>query len=344
MAIRVTAVNIDDIPLLAPWQRDFVDRFLLQQNAKSLLVAPVGSGKTATTLVAANEMLLQGVVDSLLVISDRPVIRDQWSNMARRYGIELGMSFEDCLHRQGVSATLQSLRTNGTEELIEEAAREKRWLIVADDPAYETGSLVSLVDQMLKLNNRRRSLFISRNAPLDLSFDSQFRFKSELMLAQSILEAPPAELRLARFSPSFSLLRRLQAGPTALDEISWRDFERLIASLLETDGYNVELMRGSKDGGVDVIAVKDLGPSGYFKTLWQAKKWALSNKVGLSVVRELADTRQELGASKGVIVTSSYLTRGALERIKRDKYLLGKVDRQDLDAWIHRTLFGKRNS
>jgi hypothetical protein len=30
----------------------------------------------------------------------------------------------------------------------------------------------------------------------------------------------------------------------------------------------------------------------------------------------------------------------ALQRIDRDKYLLGKVDRNDLDAWIRRTLAG----
>jgi restriction system protein len=123
--------------------------------------------------------------------------------------------------------------------------------------------------------------------------------------------------------------------------MSWREFEILIASLLEKDGYVVELMNGSKDGGVDVIAVKDMGPNGYFKALWQAKKQAASNKVGISVVRELADTRQEFGASKGIIVTSSYLTRGALERVNRDRYLLGKVDRQDLDAWIRRALLGE---
>jgi restriction system protein len=103
-------------------------------------------------------------------------------------------------------------------------------------------------------------------------------------------------------------------------------------------------MQGSKDGGVDVVAVKDIGAGGFFKTLWQAKKQSIKNKVGISVVRELADTRHEFGASKGIIVTSSYLTRGALERINRDKYILGKVDRKDLDAWIKRTLYGQRDS
>jgi HJR/Mrr/RecB family endonuclease len=99
-------------------------------------------------------------------------------------------------------------------------------------------------------------------------------------------------------------------------------------------------MQGSRDGGVDVVATKDLGAAGSFKTLWQAKKKTKGNKVGISIVRELADTRQEVGASKGIIVTSTYLTKGALKRVERNKYILGKVDRDDLDFWIKRTLFG----
>ncbi|MFC5743585.1 restriction endonuclease [Dyella tabacisoli] len=324
-------MRIDSNSSLAPWQQNFVDQFLRQKNSKSLLVAAPGTGKTATALFAANEMLSRSEVDSLLVISDRLMIRDQWSHVAARYGIDLGTSLESYLDRNGASATLQSLWTRGAAELIEEAARARRWFIMADDPAYETKSLVSLVDRMLSLNNSK-ALFISQHLPTGLSVDSEFHFASELILERSILDAPPTEVRIARFAPSFSLLQQLQKGSAAIDGMSWREFEKFIASLLENDGYVVDLMKGSKDGGVDVIAVKDLGPNGYFKALWQAKKQTTSNKVGISVVRELADTRQEFGASKGIIVTSSYLTKGALERVNRDKYLLGKVDRKDLDA------------
>jgi hypothetical protein len=45
-----------------------------------------------------------------------------------------------------------------------------------------------------------------------------------------------------------------------------------------------------------------------------------------------------LGASKAFIVTSAYLTSGAIKRIQRDQYVLGKVDRSDLDAWIESVL------
>ncbi len=69
--------------------------------------------------------------------------------------------------------------------------------------------------------------------------------------------------------------------------------------------------------------------------VWQAKKLKPGNKVQIGVIRELADTRLENNASKGVIVTT-YLTRNAIKRVQRDKYILGKVDRDDLMDWIRK--------
>lgn len=336
MAIQPEPINLSN------WQQEFVEKFLAQRSPKSLLVAQAGTGKTVTSLFAARKMLERGIVDSTLVISDRIIVRDQWQQVAHRYGLDLAVALQAQLGRHGLSATLQSLRSDSSREKIDAAAKERRWLIIADDPGYETSSLVTLVDRMLALNNASKALFIARDVPKGLSVDAEFRFRTEFILDQKILESPATELRVARFAPTFSLLRTLQRDFATLDNLSWREFERLIAVLLEKDGYTVELMQGSKDGGVDVVAVKDLGSNGYFKALWQAKKQGMSSKVGISVVRELADTRQEFGASKGIIVTSSYLTRGALQRIERDKYLLGKVDRNDLDAWIRRTLAGEK--
>lgn len=329
-------------PSLADWQQDFVDKFLRQQSAKSLLVAQAGTGKTMTSLFAAREMVERGIVDSVLAISDRIVMRDQWRQVAGSYGLDLAITLESELGRDGLSGTLQSLRSESVRAKIDEAAIARRWLIIADDTGYETLSLVTLVNRMLALNPESRALFIARNVPEGLSFDAEFRFPTEFILDRHVLESPATELRVSRFAPTFALLRELQRDSTALDNLTWRQFERLIATLLQNDGYEVELMQGSKDGGVDVVAVKDLGVNGYFKALWQAKKKGLRNKVGISVVRELADTRHEFGASKGIIVTSSYFTGGALRRIERDKYLLGKVDRDDLDAWIRRTLAGEK--
>ncbi len=205
-----------DIAALTAWQQEFVNQFLSQPRSRSLLVAAAGTGKTTAALLAANKMLEHGVIDSMLVISDRVMLRDQWRHVASRYGMELENSLESHLGRHGVSATLQSLRTKDAEARVDAAARARRWLIIADDPGYETKSLVSLVDHMLSVNKENRALFIARDVPSDLSFEAEFRFRTEFILDRAIIEAPATEIRVARFAPSFSLLRQLQRGPAAI--------------------------------------------------------------------------------------------------------------------------------
>jgi Restriction endonuclease len=151
-----------------------------------------------------------------------------------------------------------------------------------------------------------------------------------------IIEAP------ARIhAPSLNVILALFRHGIDLNTLNWRQLEEIIAELLKTEGYDVELGRGSKDGGADIIAHMSIPTIGYVRTIWQAKHLANGNKVGLSIVRELADVRNELQATKGFVVTSSFLTRGALERIRRDEYQLGKVERPELENWIRRTLGGQ---
>jgi HJR/Mrr/RecB family endonuclease len=175
----------------------------------------------------------------------------------------------------------------------------------------------------------------SSSMAVNFQIEGKEQSKSELLFNQEELARPETQMKLARLSPSFHLWGRLLDEPGLfLDKLHWREFEELVAELLEEDGYQVQLGRGTKDGGKDIIAMKEIEGHGLFMSVWQAKKLKPGNKVEISVVRELAAIRDEQKASKGIIVTSTYLTRGALERVARDEYILGKVDRDDLIKWI----------
>jgi hypothetical protein len=151
---------------------------------------------------------------------------------------------------------------------------------------------------------------------------------------ESDLIVPKVRERILTVSPSLAVLEKLRVGHLSLDAVTWRQFEEVIAELLRQNGYDVRLGPGSKDGGKDLIAIKYLPGCGFFMAVWQAKKLRPGKKVGISVIRELADTREEQKASKGVIVTTTALTKGALSRIERDCYQLSKVDGVDLLNWI----------
>jgi hypothetical protein len=129
-----------------------------------------------------------------------------------------------------------------------------------------------------------------------------------------------------------------------LSEMSWRDFEKLIAHLLESEGWEIELMRGTKDGGIDVISKRVDPVLGNLKALWQAKKYALKSKVRLSHVRELSAIRDRIQATKAVIVTTSHLTRGAIEWVRQDRYRLGSKEQAEMEHWVKGLVLGEDES
>ncbi|MER8691916.1 restriction endonuclease [Mesorhizobium opportunistum] len=323
---------------LRPWQKSFVDSYLADPGHRSLLVAPPGMGKTSSALAAAQSVIAKGDIDAVLVVSPSRVLVEQWRYAAASAGIVLAENIHVTNSAQGMAATAKYLSLGSIQEELGALARARRWMIIADD--YQGGrNEIRVIDRILSENAASIVLHVSHELPKSGVFDTKYSLSREFILDRESVESPQTNEQLIRFAPSLTLIGKLQYGIEAIDDISWRQFEKLIATLLEADGYNVELMKGSKDGGVDVIAVKDLGASGYYKSLWQAKKWGRNHKVGISTVRELADTRLEFGASKAIVVTTSFLTQGALDRVERDKYLLSKVDRQDLDGWVRRTLF-----
>jgi type I site-specific restriction-modification system R (restriction) subunit len=130
---------------LAPWQISFVDGFVTQKHSKSLLVAAAGTGKTMTALVEAEKMLATNAIDSVMVISDRVVIRDQWSHVAASRGLKLTSSLENHLSSQGVSTTIQALSNADDAAPVEAALRAKRWLVIVDEPHRTITSATHLV-------------------------------------------------------------------------------------------------------------------------------------------------------------------------------------------------------
>lgn len=135
-------------------------------------------------------------------------------------------------------------------------------------------------------------------------------------------------------SPSLKLLLDIQQQKIELHDLEWMQFEDVVAELLSKDGFDVKVGKRRKDEGVDIFAEKHINGIGRILTVWQAKKLLLKNKVGINTIRELADTRNEFKASKGIIVTNTALTKGAINRVTRDKYMLDKIDGDDLIKWI----------
>ncbi|MBA9088224.1 restriction system protein [Fontibacillus solani] len=119
---------------------------------------------------------------------------------------------------------------------------------------------------------------------------------------------PILELRTddKRFVESHSVLEYLDSS-TNLAEMDWGEFEHLVrelfSSVFSSEQGEVKVTRASRDGGVDAIAF-DPDPIRGGKFVIQAKRY--NNVVPVSAVRDLYGTILSEGATKGILVTTSY--------------------------------------
>ncbi|HEY1793340.1 MAG TPA: restriction endonuclease [Opitutaceae bacterium] len=130
------------------------------------------------------------------------------------------------------------------------------------------------------------------------------------------------------------ILDELHRNPDELLRMSPRRLEELVAELFAKDGFEVKLTPYSKDGGIDIYAAR----SGLVKELYlvQCKQSAKRRRVSIDVVRSLYGVVNRDGATAGLIVTTSHLTRGARSECEQLKHRMGFREYEDLVGWIRR--------
>jgi restriction system protein len=128
------------------------------------------------------------------------------------------------------------------------------------------------------------------------------------------------------------LIEYFRGHPEHLYTISPRQFEEVIATLFDGFGFSVELTKRTRDGGRDVIAIRD-SPA-RLKYLVECKRYSESRVVGVSIVRELLGVVTLEGATKGIVATTSHFTRDANAVFDRVPWLLEGRDFDGLVEWL----------
>ena len=114
-----------------------------------------------------------------------------------------------------------------------------------------------------------------------------------------------------------------------------REFEKIIAELLYSQGFEVELTKQTRDNGYDILALKYIGNFSPIKYLVECKKYNEKNKVGVEIIRSFKEVIATEQANKGIIVTSSYFTRDALKKQKETPYLLDYKNKDEVINWVN---------
>jgi restriction system protein len=105
-----------------------------------------------------------------------------------------------------------------------------------------------------------------------------------------------------------------ERGHVALELLSWREFEHLVAEFFRRKGFHVEQRGGREpDGGVDLVA--SIGEDRY---LVQCKHWRVQ-RVGVKVVREICGVAAAEGAAGVFVVTSGTFTEEARRFVEENR-------------------------
>lgn len=166
---------------------------------------------------------------------------------------------------------------------------------------------------------------------LQLFFENHQDEEGEKILdAGDLLDAEGARfLRFDLVSIDEDLVKFLARHPQYMKELNPRKFEELIAEMFANMGYEVELTPQSRDGGVDIYAIKKDGIGGGL-VLIECKRYTPPKKVGVGIVRGLYGVVEAKKATRGLIATTSFFTRDAQAEQQKLKYRLALADYNDL--------------
>ncbi len=170
------------------------------------------------------------------------------------------------------------------------------------------------------------------------SVDRLSTLVDELLAAQKLILAPRNRPSIA--VPEFqrvnlALVRLLRQRPGAVHRLTWAGFEELVARLLQELGYEVSRTKLTRDGGVDIWALRrdDLGETLY---AIDAKKYAADSVIGPEPVRAIYGVADLANATAGMIVTTATFGSAARELAAQHRYRIGLKDYDAVQDWIER--------
>lgn len=129
------------------------------------------------------------------------------------------------------------------------------------------------------------------------------------------------------------IFKKIRLDPALMRSLTPREFEEFVGDLLKKLGYEVTLTPASRDGGFDMYAASS-NALGSFLYLVECKKYEPQNKVGVEIVRSLYGVLESKKATAGMVVTSSFFTKGAEDFQQQVMYKVHLHDYLKIQKWL----------
>lgn len=124
-----------------------------------------------------------------------------------------------------------------------------------------------------------------------------------------------------------------------VDNLSPLEFEIFVSELFKKLGYETLILGDMHDGGKDII-LKRKDPLGEYTFIVEVKKYSKDKEIGLNVIRQLIFRTDHENANKGILVTNSQLSKGAVE-LANTYQRIQVIDREKLFELIKNTVPNK---
>lgn len=141
------------------------------------------------------------------------------------------------------------------------------------------------------------------------------------------IDKPSVEMEYNLPEKVLSIYEEILLNPEYVYNLEPCEFEEFVANVFRGIGFNAEVTQKTHDGGKDIVATFEMGGVLY-TTYFECKRYSPDRPVGVEIVRELYAVMEMERVDKGVIVTTSHFTRGAVAEAQR---LNGRIRLIDFD-------------
>jgi len=147
--------------------------------------------------------------------------------------------------------------------------------------------------------------------------------------------SPPEQVNTTIVLVNDELKRILAKYPERMYDLNSRKFEELVADILRDFGWDVEMTKATRDGGVDLyVYIRNEIIASLM--IVECKRWAPNRAVGIDRVQRLRGVQETTNANISMLVTTSHFTQPAIAECRRYEHLMALRDYQDLKRWLER--------
>jgi HJR/Mrr/RecB family endonuclease len=298
--------------LQSPQMTAFLESNRKMQN----LVSPA-----MTAILESNKRLRLGINPNMQAFLDQQA---EIRNKLKPYHYEIA-KFSDSTNM--LSKWAASIETPAS--VFTQLSTFKKTIYTASIPFQQVQQYYQYFDRLSRQTSATDSL---STGLLDLDIFQRFDYT---LIEEEEAEPETQLILLDEGSRVKRIIKEIYQYNERLFTMQPHDFEQMIAELLRYQQFEVEMTKRTRDGGYDLLAIKNIGDFPV-RFLVECKRHAKSRKIGVGIVRSFRDVINTYGANKGIIVTSSYFSPDAeRERSQGKPYLLDFRDHDDVINWVN---------